>query len=84
MLVALDEGDEIVRSWIMSGRYLPSEDDCKHQPWMAKAYQDLLYKLSNNGTTYGTICRACGTDDTHHPDCRISRAIDVLLNWHPS
>jgi len=79
MLMVLDEGDEIVRSWIMSGRYLPSEDDCMRQPWMAKAYADLLYKLSGNGRNYGTFCQVCRTDDTHRHDCRIARGVDLFL-----
>ena len=76
--MTLDEGDEIVRSWIMNGSYLPTADDCKRQPWMAAAYNDLLFELSDKGKNYGTICGACGTDDTHYPDCRIGRALRKL------
>lgn len=70
----LDDGDQIVKSWIDSGRYLPSRDDCERQPWMAKAYTDLLYRLSGNGRNYGTFCPVCNWDDTHREDCYLANA----------
>lgn len=68
----LDDGDEIVKSWIDSGRYLPTRDDCERMPWMAKAYTDLLYRLC--GGNYGTFCEVCNRDDTHREDCYVSNA----------
>ncbi len=62
------DGDDLLRSMIMSGGYVPSVEDVQQMPWTKAAYNDYLSERSQG--RYGTQCGGCGADDSHYLDCR--------------